>query len=542
MEKALEMGKTSATGSFQLLIGVATSTIIMAIGTIILTRLLGNDNYGLYLLAMAPSVTINLFRDWGVNTAMTKHVASLRAENKELETCDIVAAGMAFETVTGVTLSILSFVLAGTFASILNRPEIYPFISIMSLTILSGSLLAAAQSSFIGYERMTLNSFTVICQAIVKTAVGPVLVLLGYGVLGATLGLTLSFIAAGLIGVATLYLVLYRPLAKRRKAKRSIIETLKPMLRYGVPLNVSGILAGLLGQLYTFMMGIYIPNTAAGNGLIGNYGVAVNFSVLLTFFTIPIGTVLFPAFAKLDSQNEHELLKTVFASSVKYTAILLIPATMVVMALSTPIVNTLFGEAYAYAPLFLTLYVITNLFAAVGSLTLGSFLTGLSETKVLMKLAVLNVLIGLPLAFLLVPPFGILGIIIGSLVSGIPPTIWGLYWVWKHHQAKAELRSSAKIFTASALAATASFLTTTLLHTAAWIQLALGLSVFLVIYVLGAPMIGAIYQSDIDALRHMFSSLGIVSKIINIPLKAAEKAAQIRARHTTPEEPEHREA
>ena len=542
MEKALEMGKTSATGSFQLLIGVATSTIIMAVGTIILTRLLGNGNYGLYVLAMAPSAMINLFRDWGVNTAMTKYVASLRAENKELETCDIVAAGMAFETVTGVTLSILSFVLAGIFASILNRPEIYPFISIMSLTILAGSLFTAAQSSFIGYERMTLNSFTLICQAIVKTAVGPVLVLLGYGVLGATLGFTLSVVAAGLIGVATLYLVLYRPLAKRRKAKRSIIETLKPMLRYGVPLNVSGILAGLLGQLYTLMMGIYIPNTAAGNGLIGNYGVAVNFSVLLTFFTIPIGTVLFPAFAKLDSQNEHELLKTVFASSVKYTAILLIPATMAVMALSTPIVNTLFGVAYAYAPLFLTLYVIANLFAAVGNLTLGSFLTGLGETKVLMKQAVLTMLIGLPLAFLLIPPFGILGMIIGILVSGIPSMTWGLYWVWKHHQAKAELRPSAKIFTASALAAIASFLTTTLLHTAAWIQLVLGLAVFLLIYVLGAPMIGAIYQSDIDALRHMFSSLGIVSKIINIPLKAAEKAAQIKARHTTPEEPEHREA
>ena len=40
MEKAFEMGKTSATGSFQLLIGVATSTIIMAVGTIILARLM----------------------------------------------------------------------------------------------------------------------------------------------------------------------------------------------------------------------------------------------------------------------------------------------------------------------------------------------------------------------------------------------------------------------------------------------------------------------------------------------------------------------
>jgi O-antigen/teichoic acid export membrane protein len=542
LEKALEMGKTSATGSFQLLVGVATSTIIMAIGTIILTRLLGNGNYGLYLLAMAPSVTLGLFRDWGVNSAMTKYVASLRGESNELETCDVVAAGVTFEVATGIALSILSFVLAGFFASTLKRPEIYPFISIMSLTILSGSLLAAAQSSFIGYERMNLNSFTVICQAIVKTAVGPVLVLLGYGILGATLGFTLSFIAAGLIGVGTLYLVLYRPLSKRRKAKHSIIETLKPMLKYGVPLNISGILLGLLGQLYTLMMGIYIPNTATGNGLIGNYGVAVNFSVLLTFFTIPIGTVLFPAFAKLDSQNEHELLKTVFASSVKYTAILLIPATMAVMALSTPMVNTLFGEAYAYAPFFLTLNVSGYLFVAVGNLSLGSFLTGLGETKVLMKQAVLTMLIGLPLAFLLIPPFGILGIIIGGTMAGIPSMTWGLYWVWKHHQAKAELRSSAKIFTASALAAIASFLTTTLLHTTAWIQLALGLSVFLLIYVLGAPLIGAICQSDIDALRTMFSSLGIVSKIINIPLKAAEKAAQTKARHKTPEESEQREA
>jgi O-antigen/teichoic acid export membrane protein len=542
LEKALEMGKTSATGSFQLLIGVATSTIIMAVGTIILTRLLGNDNYGLYLLAMAPSLTINLFRDWGVNSAMTKYVASLRAENKELETCDVVAAGMAFEVATGVALSFLSFVLAGFFASILNRPEIYPFISIMSLTILSGSLLTAAQSSFIGYEKMNLNSFTIICQAIVKTAVGPVLVLLGYGILGATLGLTLSFIAAGLIGVATLYIILYRPLSKRRKAKHRISKTLKPLLKYGVPLNISNILLGLLGQLYTLLMGIYIPNTATGNGLIGNYGVAVNFSVLLTFFTLPIGTVLFPAFARLDSQNEHELLKTVFASSVKYTAILLIPATMAVMALSTPMVNTLFGEAYAYAPLFLTLNVSGYLFVAFGNLTLGSFLTGLGETKVLMKQAVLIMLIGLPLAFLLIPPFGILGIIIGGTIAGIPSMTWGLYWVWKHYQAKAELRSSTKIFTASALAAIASFLTITLLHTAAWIQLVLGLAVFLLIYVLGAPLIGAIYQSDIDALRHMFSSLGIVSKIINIPLNAAEKAAQIKARHTTPEEPEQREA
>ncbi len=528
MEKAQEIGKTSAIGSFQLLIGVATSSIIMAVGTVILTRLLGIDNYGLYTLAMAPSVMINLFRDWGVNSAVTKHVASLRAEGKDAETCDIVVAGITFEVATGVTLSLLSFLLAGFFASVLNRPEIYPYMSIMSIAILSGSLLTAAQSSFIGYERMKLNSFTIICQAIVKTAVGPVLVLLGYGILGAVVGYTLGFITAGLIGIATLYLIIYRPLAKCRTAERSISKTLKPMLRYGIPLSISSILLGILTQFNALMMGIYLPNTKTGNSLIGNYGAAVNFSVLLTFFTIPIGTVLFPAFAKLNSKNEHELLKTVFASSVKYTAILLMPATMVVMALSTPIVNTLFGEQYASAPFFLTLYVITNLFAVVGNLSLGSFLTGLGETKVPMKQAILNVSIGLPLAVLLIPPFKVLGVIIGTLVSGIPSMIWGLHWVWKHYEAKAEFHSSAKILLASALAAIASFTATRLLQTAAWAQLVFGLTVFLIIYVLGAPLIGAISQSDIDALRNMFSGLGVVSRIINIPLNAAQKAARAR--------------
>jgi len=46
---------------------------------------------------------------------------------------------------------------------------------------------------------------------------------------------------------------------------------------------------------------------------------------------------------------------------------------------------------------------------------------------------------------------------------------------------------------------------------------------------------GAVTQSDIDALQNMFSNLGIVSKIINVPLKAAEKAAQTKLTKTARE-------
>jgi O-antigen/teichoic acid export membrane protein len=531
MEKAFEMGKTSATGSFRLLIGVAVSTVILAVGSIILGRLLTPDEYGLYGIVVVPATLINLFRDWGINSAMTKYIASLRATNREQEIHDYIVAGLIFEVASGIALSFLSLFLASFIASaFFNKPESASYIAIVSASIISGSLLAASQAGFIGYEKMELNSFTLICQAIVRTAIGPGLVLLGYGVLGAVLGFTAGAIAAGTIGLATFYLFLLRPLRKRlaqdpsTRPRISASRTLRTMLGYGVPLSIGSILTGILAQIYAF---IIIPLTS--NTMYGNYVVALNFSVLLTFFTIPIATVLFPAFAKLNPQNEQELLKNVFTSSVKYTSILIVPATMVLMTLSGPMIGTLYGEKYVSGPFFLTIYVIGNLFAVLGSLSSGGFLSGLGETRILMIQSIITLAIGLPLGIVLIPTFGITGLIVASVVAGLPSMFWGLYWIWKNYKAKADFASSAKILAASAIAAVLAYLPTMFLNTANWIKLIIGLIIFLTAYILGAPMIGAVSLADINNLRAMFSSMGIISKIINIPLKAAEKAARTKS-------------
>lgn len=521
MEKALKMGRVSATGSFQLFVGVATSSVIMAVGAIVLARLLSPAEYGLYSVALIPSLMINLFRDWGVNSAMTKYVAHSRAAEKEENIHNIIAAGLIFEISTGLALSLLSVFLAGSIAStIFHRPEIAPLISIVSITIFSGSLLTAAQSSFVGFERMEFQSLTLICQAIIKSVLAPLLVLLGFGALGAVLGYTLSFLVAGIIGSTILYFILFRKLKRTKINRFEISKTLKNLLHYGVPLSISSIIGGFLLQFYGFMMAFYCSDV-----MIGNFQVAINFTVLLTFFTIPIATVLFPAFSKLDPQNEPQLLKTVFTSSVKYTAMLLVPATAAVMVLSTPMISTLFGEQYVYAPFFLTLYVIGNLFSVFGNLSMGTLLTGLGETKTLMKLSLLTLLIGLPLAFLLIPNLGIIGVILGTLFAGIPSMFLGLHWIWKHYKVTADWGSSAKIFVASTIAAATTYLFLNFLHTVEWLKLITGGIVFLTVYIIVAPSIGAIVQDDITNLRAMLSGLGFISKIANLPLSVAEKVA-----------------
>ena len=532
MGKAVEMGRASATGSLKMFIGVSVSTVIMAVGTIILGNLLTQPDYGLYGIVVIPAMMIGLFRDWGVNSAMTKYIASLKLENNDSEIHKVIVAGLTFEIVAGLILLFISLISANFIATtIFHRPESAFLISIASVSIFGGSLFNAAQSAFIGYERMGLNSFTIICQAIVKIGVGIPLVLLGYGVLGAALGYTASFLLAGLIGVATLYFALLRNLSKSNKRKSRLSDTLRDarttlmkMLKYGAPLSVSAVLAGVLAQFYASLIASYILD----NAIYSNYTVASYFAVLLTFISLPISTVLFPAFAKLNPENEYELIRNIFALSVKYTSLVLVPATMAIIVLSKPMIGTLFPGRYLDAPFFLTFYVLANLLAIFGNLSLGSFLSGLGETKMSAKLGTVTVAIGLPLGLILIPSYGIPGVLVGSAISGIPSMCWGLYWIWKHYRAKADFTCSAKILTASVIAAIITYASLGFINFAEWIRLMVGMTIFLAIYIFTAPAIGAVTQADINNFRSVFSGLGVISKLVNIPLKAAERMVQIK--------------
>lgn len=543
MDKALEMGKSSATGSFHLLLGVAGSTIIMAVGIILLGMLLPQDQYGLYGIAMIPSSMINFFRDWGINSALTKQIASLRVDGRNDEIHDVIVSGVVFEIISGVVLTLVCFALAWPLALLLspeNVGELSVYISVMSLSVFAGAIAAAAAGIFVGFERMRLNSFTQVFQAIIKASLGPFLIILGFGALGAIYAAMLSILAGGIVAILIVYFALFRPLRKCKTGKCDIKTTLRPMLQYGLPLTFSSIVIGVLPLIFTTTMTVY-----AGTTMMSNYFIAANFAVLLTFVSIPIATALFPVFSKFDPENEPGLAKTVFASSVKYTAIFLVPATLLLITLATPLVNTLFPKdgilqslfvvdaepKFPYAPLFLVLSCIVYLFVLVGNISLGTFQTGIGQTKQIMKQSALSLAFGLPLAYFLVsyfasiggPLYAVIGGLIGSLIASMPGMIWGLVWIWKKYHVKADFGVSGKVFFASVLASIATFLIVGFLSVPDIVVLVAGFFVFLFIYLAAAPLLGAINQVDIENFRAMFSGLGVVSKILSLPLLFMQK-------------------
>ena len=529
MTKAAEMAKVSVKGGFHLLWGLVVSTVISAVGTIYLANLLSPTDMGLYALALAAPNLIGVFRDWGVNSAIIRYTAQFNSERKIIQVKKILTAGLLFEVVAGVVLTAISFLLSTLFASLYQLADITPLIQIASFTILINAFFTVAQSAFIGFERMELNSITLIVQSIIKALLIPALVILGLGVFGAVVGFTFALLIAGVTATLLLWLF-YRKLPtsitrsnssahlESEEKKRGATTDIRILLKYGLPLSAAAIISTFQTQFYTILMGIYVSTD-----LVGNYSLATTFVVLITFFATPVTTMLFPAFSKLDPQKDQESLKSVYQFSVKYAALLVVPMTMLVMSLSGPAISTLFGNKYASAPLFLALLAMTYLFTAFGSLSAGNLITGQGKTNFILKLTLLTAAIGFPLSIILTSQLGVTGIILTTLVAGLPSLIISLQWIKKNYRLTIDWASSAKILFSSAIAGASAYALQTQLSFSNLTNLLIGVIVFAVVLLPSILLTRTINQSDIENLRQMTTSLGPVNRILSPAINLVEK-------------------
>ena len=532
MSKAAEMAKVSARGGFNLMWGLVASTVISAVGIIVITYILGAQNYGLYSIALIGPALIATFRDWGVNSAMVKYSAQYNAENNA-KVRGIIFSGLVFEIVLGLSMSLLCFGLSPFIASSLHRPTIVPLIQIASFYILTGALVNASIATFTGLETMHLYSFMLIIQSVVKTGLIIGLVLLGFGTLGAITGFTVASLIAGLSGVLLVW-TLYRSMPNSASSRLEIFSTIKSMLKYGIPVSIGTILTQFLSVFYTYVLAFFVAN----NSLIGNYNLAVNFSVLITFFATPVTTMLFPAFSKLDYKKDHETLKNVFQYSVKYASLIVVPVTALVITLAQPGIRTIYQNSYAEAPLFLALLSVTYLYTAVGNLSISNLLNGQGFTRYNMYLSLLTVVVGFPVGFLLISHFGVVGLIVSSLTVGYPSIYMGLRFINKKFGVSVDWVSSLKILLSSAIAGVLTYiliskLPLTLLRLAFWKivlhvpvtlqQLIIGVIAFVVIFVLAAVVTRTIDDGDVNSLMQIANALGPLRRLLRFLLSVIAK-------------------
>jgi O-antigen/teichoic acid export membrane protein len=394
-------------------------------------------------------------------------------------------------------------------------------IQISSFLLLGGALTSTAQAVFVGLERLAFSSVNLIVQSVVKAILMIILVVVGFGALGAVLGNIIALLVAGLTGLLLIWFV-FKNFPQDSENGLNLFGNIKTMLRYGLPLSIGTIVNGFLLQFYNVILAIF-----ASDALIGNYSIATTFVILITFFATPVTTVMFPAFSKLDAEKDKATLRSVFGFSVRYGSLLVVPVAMLVIVLSEPAVFTLFGNRYEFTPLYLSLLAVGHLFAATGNLSVIGLLNSQGQTRLTMKLILLTASIGFPLSYFMVSQLGVLGLILTTLIAGVPSLIVSRIWIWKHYDLTIDWVFGGKILFSSVVPAILTYFLIISLGLASWLLLVIGVLVFVPFFLVLVLVTRTIERSDIVNLKNMTESLGPIHKLFSFFMGIVERLMNV---------------
>jgi len=524
--RLMATAKEAAGGAFHLFWGGSLATVLSAVCAILVARFLGPEQYGVYSLALIVSGFLMLFTDYGVSQALTRFIALYKSRNEPHCIAPLVKTGLAFNVATGLIMFAIGFILTEPLTSLLiSRPEMAPIVRITLILVMVYPLSTAIGYALLGFGDMKGYAMIDVVRQAFRALLSPLLVILGYSVAGAIAGYVIAFS----IGFATGLILLYRHYRRLKnaimKSGQKPLETLYPMIAYGAPLYLSNTLNSFITTLRGIILAYFTTNF-----LIGNFNTAMNFSMLVTLLSSPVATALFPAFSKLGNNTRET--KTMFTYSVKYTAALVIPAAVFVAVMSRDLIFLLYGASYSHAPLYLALYSITFLFSALGSIVLGSFFSGVGESKVNLKATLISMAAFMLLAPALTWALQVEGMIIALIVATASSTLYSLWTGIRRYSLKIDLKSSAKICVSAFLAAAPVMPIALLSPMPRIINLALAALTYLLAYLTAAPLLGVVAEGDLEALAGIFSKVSILQPIVRLILSYENKVNSLITRRS----------
>jgi len=506
----VRVAQESARGTLVLFIGNLLYTGVTAVTAIFVARLLGPDGYGAYTLVFVVPGLLGIFVGLGVNISVTRYVAFYVSSGDVDRAKSITRSATSFLLLFGLLLSAANYFGASYFVDVLlHRPELVGYVQIASLFIVGTSVSQSATNVFIGWSAMAqLSAFTIL-QAVLKLVLTVGLILAGFGVLGAVVGHTLSYLAQAALATFFLYLTHMRPWSSK---SNTFVADTKMMLSYGFPPYAGNILSGLASNYVTIILA-----AIATNAVIGYYQAALNVTVAISVISGTVTNVLFRSFAALHGLAGDTSLA--FSYAVRYVSLLLTPMVFFLIGAAGPLFDFLYGHSYSQGVILLQLVALSSLPVAIGYPVLTPFLNGVGKSRITMLITLASAVGLASSGYFFAVSLGLAaeGIMLALLVSNVAFTFPGLFLVRRY----LGVRMSVKPLAGILLAAVAAWLAISVVPSGSLPSsavLAIDCVLFTAVYLTCLPLLRGIDRDDIVRLSIAGESLGPARKILTVVL------------------------
>ncbi len=339
--------------------------------SIILTRLLSPQEYGIMGMAVVIIAFAHVFLDLGFNRAIIQ-----QAEISQVQYATI------FYLNTGIALLLtgICFFLAGPLAAFYHQPLIKPVFRVVSLSFLINGLNLVP--SAILYKRLhfKVNSIQSLIGALLSGAVGIWMAYNGYGVWSLVMQSLLSSLILMLLNFA--YIRWYPRL-------QFSIASIRPLWSYGSKLFASGLLDNIYSKLDTFIIGrIFTPS------ILGFYARAQSMDgVVRQFSANSIVGALFPYIAK--HQDDKAYLGVLFRKYLHIIMFVSVGISGVLFLIAKDLFTLMFTGRWIYSAELFRIISIAGFAWPVSSL-MCSIISGVGNSEAFFKLEVIKKILILP--------------------------------------------------------------------------------------------------------------------------------------------------
>lgn len=482
------------------------SAVVAFLLRVYLARELSVEDYGLFYALFAFFSFFALFRDMGLNSALTKYIPEFKIKGDYKSIKSSILFALLFQSIFALVVSTTLFLLSHRLAvSYFGTAKAAAPLRIMSLWFFLMTFYWLAAACLQGFQRFSVLATREIVWISTIFALSFLLVgIWGRGVEG----VTLAYIGGTV--VATLYLWMFlRSEIDRDRAQLSK-DLARRLLLFALPVFLGGIANTLLGYMDTLMLTYF--RTLKD---VAYYQVAQPLASLLGYFSGAMVTVFFPVVSELWARGEKELLRKSVNFLVKFAMAIVLPASLVLIAFPEIAIRLVFGEEYLGGVHALQILALSGAISALFAI-LSSVIAGVGKPIINSKVVGLMACLNFFTNWVLIPPLGPAGAAATTLASNLLGFSLLLYYTRKTIGPSARLTPLLKISSGGLLTLLLVFWLKSVLQLSPWMEAAVILVPTLLLYGIWLLVSGSLTRSE----------LRLVSQAVPVPrflLRVANK-------------------
>lgn len=427
------IGSTAAVRSYGEILATAKGSSFLAGGSFfefatrfviafLLARLLGAQDYGLYVLALSAATLFSGISLLGLDDAMVRYVAILSGRRDDVGLRGTLQIGLGVTSAAGVIMAAVLFLGAEPIAEgLFDEPRLTDLLRLMALVVPFLTMSNVLTGTARGFKRMDYAALAEnVVMSVVRMALLAVMALVGQlSIVAAVLIFGISDVAASV----TLIVLLNKRFPLKEALGPDARRDTREVFAFALPLWLSGMLRKFRNNIQTLMLGALSAATG-----VGIFAVVARINLVGHVFMASMTVAVKPILAQLHDRRDRAGLAHVYRTATRWTLTINMPF-FLVMVLYPSALLSVFGDAFTAGASALVILAFAELAGAATGIC-GPMIDMTGHTRVKLANSVLYTTLAIAGGVALIPRWGVVGAAVAALIAMATVNIVCVIEVW----------------------------------------------------------------------------------------------------------------